>query len=181
MKGKPTKKFIPTLHETTKHVVHYHSLQQYLKLGLKLKKIHRAVSFKQSQWLQPYIALNTEKRKQAKNPFEKDFYKLMNNSMFGKTMENMSKRTNVQLCTTTKQIKRQLAKPEFWRFQIFNEELTGVQLQITTTSGNGRFPLRVHPHQVRPCRPPVHRHRQPVLPHTHGCHLQRHAIRCSIF
>ena len=136
MKGKPTEKLIPTLHEKTKYVVHYHSLQQYLKLGLKLKKIHRAVSFKQSPWLRPYIALNTEKRKQAKNPFEKDFYKLMNNSVFGKTMENVRKRTNVKLCSTTRQMKRQVAKPEFRRFKIFNEDLTGVQLQITNLKLN---------------------------------------------
>jgi hypothetical protein len=132
LKGKPTEKLIPNLYPKTKYVVHYQNLQQYLELGLKLVKIHRAVSFSQSNWLEPYIALNTEKRKAAKNPFEKDFYKLMNNSVFGKTMENMRKRINVKLCTTVTNFKKQVAKPQFHRFKIFNEDLVGVHLNVTT-------------------------------------------------
>ena len=70
-----------------KYVLHISTQKFYLQHGLKLKKVHRAISFKQSHFLKPYIDFNTEKRKQAKNDFEKDLFKLMNNSVYGKTME----------------------------------------------------------------------------------------------
>ena len=82
--------------------------------------------FQQSTWLSEYINLNTEKRKEAKTPFEKDFFKLMNNAIFGKTMENVRKRINVELVQTEKRFKKTVAKPTFCKFKIFNEDLTAV-------------------------------------------------------
>ena len=131
MKGKPTEKLVPTLHDKTKYVLHYRNLKQYMSLGLRLTKIHRAIGFHQSKWLQPYIDFNTEMWKATKNTFENDFCKLMNNSVFGKTMENMRKRINVKLCSNERQFKRQVVKLESRRFKMFNEDLVGVHLQVS--------------------------------------------------
>ena len=79
------------------YVVHYRNLRQYLEMGMRLTAVHRGISFNQSSWMEPYIRKNTELRKTAANSFEKDFFKLMNNSVFGKTIENIRKRQNIIL------------------------------------------------------------------------------------
>ena len=119
-------KLIPTLCDKKEYVVHYRNLQLYLDLGLKLKKIHRVLSFDQSSWLKSYIDFNTEKRKNAKNQFEKDFFKLMNNSIFGKNMENLRKRVNVKLVTNEKKLDKLRAKPTSISSKIFNNDLMAV-------------------------------------------------------
>ena len=91
------KKLIPNLGNKTNYVVYYSNLQLYLSLGMKSTKIHRVLEFKQSDWMKEYIDFNTEKGMNAANNFEKDFLKLMINSVYGKTMENLQKRINVKL------------------------------------------------------------------------------------
>ena len=119
-------KLIPTLNNKKEYVVHYRNLQLYMDLGLKVTNIHRALKFKQSPWLNQYIDFNTNKRKEAKTSFEKDFFKLMNNSIFGKTMENLRKRVDVRLVTDVDQFTRLTSKPTFVSSKIFNKNLVAV-------------------------------------------------------
>ena len=112
--------------DKTKYVLHYRNLQLYIDLGLKIKKVHRVLEFNQSPWLEQYISFNTNKRTVAKNDFEKDFFKLMNNSVFGKTMENLRKRVSVKLITDEKKLIKYSSKPTFISSKIFNEKLVAV-------------------------------------------------------
>ena len=120
------RKLIPTLRDKKEYVLHYRNPQLYLNLGLKIKKIHRVLKFDQSPWLKQYIDFNTEKRKHAKNTFEKDFFKLMINSVFGKTMENLRKRVDVKLVTKEKKLDKLTSKPTYVSSKIFNENLMAV-------------------------------------------------------
>ena len=119
-------KLIPTLGKKEKYVLHYRNLQLYIDLGLKVTNVHRVLEFNQSPWLKQYIDFNTEKRKNAKNAFEKDFFKLMNNSVFGKTMENIRKRVDVRLITDEKKLLKYTSKPTYVSSKIFNENLVAV-------------------------------------------------------
>ena len=119
-------KLIATLKDKEEYVLHYRNLQLYLDLGLKVKKVHRVLEFDQSLWLKQYIDFNTEKRKHARNPFEKDFLKLMNNSVFGKTMKNLCKRVDVRLVTNEKKLLKLTSEPTYVSSKIFNENLVAV-------------------------------------------------------
>ena len=120
-------KLVPNLYNKSKYILHYRNLKLYLDLGMKLTKIHRILQFKQAPWLKPYIDLNTQKRAQARNAFEKDFFKLMNNSVFGKTMENIRKHVNVELVTNSSKMKKLVAQPTFKSAKQFNEHLVAVE------------------------------------------------------
>ena len=124
-----SRKLVTNLNGKTKYSVHYRNLKLYVRLGMKVTKIHRAISFTQSPWLKTYIDFNTEKRKQSRNDFEKNFFKLLNNSVFGKTIENMRKRQKVELTTNRRQFRNLVAKPNFQSFKIFTEDLVAVHMK----------------------------------------------------
>ncbi|KAK3743282.1 hypothetical protein QZH41_005792 [Actinostola sp. cb2023] len=124
-------KLVPTTRNRTQYVVHHHTLRLYESLGMKITKIHRGIVFHESDWLKKYINLNTELRTAAKNDFEKDFFKLMNNSVFGKTMENIRNRQDIKLVSTEKQAAKLVAQPNFYRRTIFSEHLCAVHMRKT--------------------------------------------------
>ena len=126
------KKLIPNLRDKTKYVIHYKNLIQCLRAGMKLKKIHRGIKFVESEWMKSYIDKNTNLRAMAKNNFEKDFFKLMNNSVFGKTMENLRNRVDVRLVNTKEKLRKLVAKPNFKSRKIFNENLVSVHMSKTS-------------------------------------------------
>lgn len=126
-----TIKLIPTLENKCNYITHYRNLQLYMKLGMKIKKIHRIIEFDQSPWLAKYISFNTEKRQKSKNCFEINFFKLMCNSVFGKTMENLRNRVDIKLVNNKRSLRKYTSKPSFERFQIFNEDLVGIQNKKT--------------------------------------------------
>ena len=123
-------KLVPNLRDKERYVVHYRNLQLYLSLGMRLKRVRRALRFEQSPWMEPYIRMNTELRKKATNDFEKDLYKLMNNSVFGKTMENLRKRVDVKLVRGDEEdkLRRLIASPAFARANIFDDNLAAIQV-----------------------------------------------------
>ena len=113
------------------YVVHYRNLRQYLEMGMRITAVHRGISFYQSSWMEPYIRKNTELRKTAANNFEKDFFKLMNNSVFGKTIENIRKRQNIHLIDNRKKAVKLSSKPNFDRCTIFDRNLIAVHMKKT--------------------------------------------------
>ena len=119
-------KLVPNLCNKTKYVVRYRDLQLYLSLVIKLAKVHKILKFKQSDWLKKYINFNTDKRKNAANGFEENFFKLMNNSVFGKTMENARKRINVELINNAKDYIRYVSKLSFITQKIFSKHFVAI-------------------------------------------------------
>ena len=126
-------KLIPTLSNKEKYVLHYRTLQLYINLGLKITKVHSVLEFNQSPWMKPHIDFNTQKRTNGKNAFEKYFFKLMNNSVFGKTMENLRKRVDVRLVTVEKKMIKLTSKPTYVSSKIFNRHLVAVHIKIKET------------------------------------------------
>ena len=120
---------VPNLRNKDRYVLHYRNLQLYMSLGMRLTEVHRALRFDQRPWMEPYIRMNTELRKKAVSGFEKDLYKL-NNSVFGKTMENLRKQVDVKLVRSHEEdkLRRLIASPAFARANIFDNDLAAIQV-----------------------------------------------------
>ena len=130
------KKLVCNLYNKKKYVVHINSLNQALNHGLKLKKIHRIIEFNQEVWLKPYIDMNTELRKLTRNDFEKDLFKLMNNSVFGKTMENIRKHRDIKLVTTDKKRSKLVSEPNYHTINLISENLAIIEMKKTKAKMN---------------------------------------------
>ena len=124
-------KLLLTLNDKKNYVLHYRNLQLYLRLGMRLNKVHNVLAFDQKDWMEPYIRLNTELRKKATSDFEKNFFKLMNCSVFGKTMENLRNRTIVKLVRLNERAKlrKLISHPLYAKSAVFGESLGG-QIQM---------------------------------------------------
>ena len=113
------------------YILHYRNLRQCLEMGLRVTAVHRGITFNQSPWMEPYIRKNTELRKTAANSVEKDFFKLMNNSVFGKTIENIRKRQNVLLVDDREKAAKLTTRPNFDRATIFDSNPIAVHMKRT--------------------------------------------------
>ena len=129
-------KLVCNFHDTKNHVVHIRLLNKALNHGLILKNVHRVIQFNQEAWLKPYIDLNTELRKQAKSDFEKHFFKLMNNSGFGKTMENVRKHRDIKLVATDKRRNKLMSEPDYHTIKWFSEKLSAIEMKKTKVKMN---------------------------------------------
>ena len=124
-------KLTQNLRDKEKMVLHGKNLQLYLSLGMKLKLIRRGLKFQEKDFMKNYIDKNTFLRSQAKNDFEKALFKLMNNSVFGKTMENVRNRVSIELVKDAERAAKLVNKPNFEELKIFDEFLIAVKMRKT--------------------------------------------------
>ena len=136
MKIDKCNKLVCNLYDKKNYIVHIRSLKQALNHGLILKKFHRVIQFNQEAWLKPYINMNTELRKQAKNDFEKDFYKLMNNAIFGRTFMNVRKQHDIKLITTDKRRNQLVSEPNYHTTKRFSQNLLAIEMKKTKIKMN---------------------------------------------
>ena len=136
MKINKCTKLACTVRNKEKYVVHIRALKRALNHGLILKKVHRVIEFRQEAWLKPYIDMNTKVRMLGKNNFEKDFFKLMNNTIFGKTMENVRNHRVIQLVTTDKQRYKFASEPNYHSTKYISEDLLVMEMKKTEVKMN---------------------------------------------
>ena len=125
-------KLLATLNDKENCVVHICALKSALTRRLTLKKIRRVIKFRQEGWLKPYIDKNTKLRKEAKNEFEKNFFKLMNNAVFGKMMENVRNHREVKLIVSEVRRKKLASEPNYHSCKVFSEDLMAIEMRKTS-------------------------------------------------
>ena len=124
-----TKKLVCNLNDKKNYIVHINVLKQVLDHGLKLRKVYRVIEFEQEAWLKEYIDVNTELRKKATNDIEKDFFKLMNNAVFGKTMENVRKHRDIKRVKTDKKRNKLVSEPNFHTMKLIDNNLAIIEMR----------------------------------------------------
>ena len=129
MKINKCTKLTCTIRNRENYVVHIKALKQVVNHGLELTKVHRIIEFDQEAWLKPYIDMNTNLRKDAKNDFEKDFFKLMNNSVFGKTMENVRNHRDIKIVTTDKRRSILASEPNYHSTKHISKDLLIMEMK----------------------------------------------------
>ena len=121
-------KHVCSIEDKEKYVIHIRALKQALNNGLVLKDAHRVIKFNQEAWLKPYIDMNTKLKTEAENEFEKDFFKLMNNSVFGKTIEKVRKHRDIKLVTTEERRNKLVSEPNYHTTKHFSENLLAIEM-----------------------------------------------------
>ena len=124
-----SKKLVCNLNYKKNYIVHINVLKPALDQGLNLKKVHRIIEFEQEAWLKEYIDVNTKLRKKTTNDFEKDFFKLMNNAVFGKTMENVRKHRDIKLVKTDKNRNKLVSEPNFHTMKLIDNNLAIIEMR----------------------------------------------------
>ena len=132
-------KLLATVEDKDFYILHYRNLQLYVSLGLRVKKIHAGIIFKQGPIMKSYVDFNSEKRAQATNKFDTDFYKLLSNSLYGKTIENPEKRSKVKLCSESSTYENYIGKPNFKNAKRINSKLVGVEMKYSSIKINKPF------------------------------------------
>ena len=138
-----TKKLVCNLNDKKNYIVHINVLKQALDHGLKLRKVHRLIEFESEAWLKEYIDVNMELRKKATNDFEKDFFKLMNNAVFGKTMENVRKHRDIKLVKTDKKRSKLVSEPNFHTMKLIDNNLAIIEMRKVKVKMNKPIYLRL--------------------------------------
>ena len=138
-----TKKLVCSLNDKKNYIVHINVLKQALDHGLKLRKVLRVIEFDQEAWSKEYIDVNTELRKKATNDFEKDFFKLMNNAVFGKTMENVRKHRDIKLVKTDKKRNKLLSGTNFHTMKLIDNNLAIIEMRKVKVKMNKTNIFRV--------------------------------------
>ena len=136
MKINKVSKLICNAQNKEYYVIHIRALKQALNNGLSLKKVYRVIQFVQEAWLKPYIDMNTKLRKEAKNDFEKEFFKLINNSVFGKAMENVRNHRDIKLVTTNKQRSKLASEPNYRSTKYISKDLLIMEMKMVEVKMN---------------------------------------------
>ena len=124
-------KVVTNLHDKAEYVTYIRNLKQVLNHGLVLKKVHRVIKFNQRAWLKPYIDMNTKLKQEVKSNFQKGFFKLVNNAVFGKTMENVRKHRYIKLVTTERRRNYLVSEPNYHTAKFFTKNLLAIEMRKT--------------------------------------------------